>query len=83
MCQTAAVVRIENLKSIYVSHDDATEMQVRALERACRDVKASYDQWLWNPYQQALGLRVHNFEAGYLQACVRTGGLAISQFEAE
>ncbi|KAJ4145119.1 hypothetical protein LMH87_003978 [Akanthomyces muscarius] len=68
MCQTAAVVRVENLKSIHVSHEDSSETQVKALERACRDVKASYDQWLKNPYQQALGLRVHNFEASYLQA---------------
>ncbi|OAQ96767.1 hypothetical protein LLEC1_00640 [Akanthomyces lecanii] len=71
MCQTAAVVRVENLKSIHVSHEDATETQVTALARACRDVKTSYDRWLKNPYQQALGLRVHNFEARYLQAAIR------------
>ncbi|PQK09681.1 hypothetical protein BB8028_0002g00050 [Beauveria bassiana] len=68
MCQTAAVVRVDHLKSIHVSHEDTKETQVEALEHACRDVKASYDRWLKNPYQLALGLRVHNFEANYLKA---------------
>nr|3FOT_A Chain A, 15-O-acetyltransferase [Fusarium sporotrichioides]3FP0_A Chain A, 15-O-acetyltransferase [Fusarium sporotrichioides] len=68
MCQTAAVVRIENLKSITVSHKDEKELQVRALESACRNIKKSYRQWLENPFLQALGLRVHNFEASYLHA---------------
>ncbi|KAM0304499.1 hypothetical protein ACHAPM_002597 [Fusarium culmorum] len=66
MCQTAAVVRVENLKSIAVSHNDEKEIQVKALEKACRDIKKSYDQWLGNPFLEALGLRVHNFEASYL-----------------
>lgn len=66
MCQTAAVVRVENLKSIAVSHKDEKEIQVKALEKACRDIKKCYDQWLGNPFLEALGLRVHNFEAGYL-----------------
>ncbi|KAK6715370.1 trichothecene 15-O-acetyltransferase [Fusarium graminearum] len=66
MCQTAAVVRVENLKSIAVSHNDEKEIQVKALEKACRDIKKSYDQWLGNPFLEALGLRVHNFEANYL-----------------
>ncbi|KAH6993516.1 15-O-acetyltransferase [Fusarium venenatum] len=68
MCQTAAVVRVENLKSIAVSHNDEKELQVRALESACRDIKKSYSQWLESPFLQALGLRVHNFEARYLHA---------------
>jgi hypothetical protein len=68
MCQTAAVVRVENLKSIAVSHKDEKELQVKALQSACRDVKRSYDQWLTNPFLQALGIRVHNFEASYLHA---------------
>lgn len=70
MCQTAAVVRVRNLQAIHVSHQDDPEVQVQALERACREVKASYAQWLKNPYQQALGLRVHNFEANFLKVYV-------------
>ena len=68
MCQTAAVVRVERLKSIAVSHQDDKDVQVKALESASRDVKTSYDQWLKNPFQEALGLRVHNFEANYLHS---------------
>ncbi|RGP73138.1 3-acetyltrichothecene 15-o-acetyltransferase [Fusarium longipes] len=68
MCQTAAVVRVEKLKTIAVSHKDEKDKQVRALESACKDVKRSYDQWLGNPFLQALGIRVHNFEANYLHA---------------
>ncbi|KAI1070317.1 hypothetical protein LB507_010384 [Fusarium sp. FIESC RH6] len=68
MCQTAAVVRVEKLKSIAVSHQDDKDVQVKALESASRDVKTSYDQWLKNPFQEALGLRVHNFEANYLHS---------------
>jgi hypothetical protein len=65
-CVTGAVIKVNNLKSLLVSLDDRKETIVAALEKATRDVKNSFDLWIHDQSQLALGLRVHSFEGSML-----------------
>nr|ALV66156.1 acetyltransferase [Trichoderma brevicompactum] len=68
ICETGAVIRIENIESLVLNNDDDKDTIIGAIKRACEDVKKSFDQWLSNPYQLALGLAVHTLEASFLTA---------------
>ncbi|RYP58682.1 hypothetical protein DL769_008842 [Monosporascus sp. CRB-8-3] len=65
-CVTGAVIKVENLKSLLVSLNDDKNTIVTALERATKDVKKSFDLWIHDQSQLALGLRVHSFEGAML-----------------
>ncbi|KFA68878.1 Tri3 [Stachybotrys chlorohalonatus IBT 40285] len=65
-CVTGAVINVRNLKSLLVSLNDDQDVVVAALARATKDVKASFDLWIHDQSQLALGLRVHSFEGAML-----------------
>ena len=54
-----------NIKSFKVDDNDKDAV-VEALERGCKIAKESYDQWLSNPFQLALGISKDNFTASFL-----------------
>lgn len=70
MCETGAVIRFENIKSLLVNSNDDKHVIVEALKKACVDAKNSFDRWLSNPYQLPLGIAVHTFEASFLTSYV-------------
>nr|G0KYB1.1 RecName: Full=Trichothecene O-acetyltransferase TRI3; AltName: Full=Trichothecene biosynthesis cluster protein 3 [Trichoderma arundinaceum]CAY87361.1 putative trichothecene 15-O-acetyltransferase [Trichoderma arundinaceum] len=69
ICETGAVIRIENIKSLVLNNNNDKGYRPRCDEKKPgEDVKKSFDQWLGNPYQLALGLAVHTLEASFLTA---------------
>ena len=65
-CVTGAVIKVDNVKSLLVSLDDDKESVVAALSSATKDVKKSFDTWIHDPSQLALGLRCLSFEGAML-----------------
>lgn len=63
-CQAGAVVEFQNLKS-WAPKDDSKEPAM-ALEKLCKQVKESYDFWLKNEFQLALGVSKDNFLGAFL-----------------
>ncbi|KAI9149648.1 Trichothecene O-acetyltransferase TRI3 [Paramyrothecium foliicola] len=61
-CVTGAVIKVDNVKSLLVTLDDDKDAVVAALSSATKDVKASFDLWIQDPSQLALGLRCLTFE---------------------
>nr|AUB51317.1 trichothecene-15-O-acetyltransferase [Trichoderma hypoxylon] len=68
ICETGAVIRVENIESLVLNSNDDKKTVIEAIKRACEDVKKSFDRWINNPYQLALGLAVHTLEASFLTA---------------
>ncbi|KAE8396434.1 trichothecene 15-O-acetyltransferase [Aspergillus alliaceus] len=66
ICETGAIIRCENIKSLLINRDDKRETIIAALTQACEDVKKSFDRALSNPYQQPIGMAVHMLEASFL-----------------
>lgn len=63
-CQAGAVVEFPNLKS-WAPQENAKAPKA-ALEKLCKHVKASYDYWLKNEFQLALGIAKDNFLSAFL-----------------
>ncbi|KAF7593958.1 trichothecene 15-O-acetyltransferase [Aspergillus hancockii] len=66
ICETGAIIRCDNIKSLLVKRDTKKETIIAALTQACQDVKKSFDKALSNPYQQPIGMAVHMLEASFL-----------------
>ena len=66
LCETCAVVKVENLKELAVRSKDDKEAAKKSLTRATQDVKKCFDRWLSNPSQLQLGISTHVLEANFL-----------------
>ncbi|KAF7164593.1 hypothetical protein CNMCM5623_009050 [Aspergillus felis] len=63
-CQAGAVVEFQHLKT-WAPKGNAQGTKT-ALENLCKHVKKSYDYWLKNEYQLALGISKDNFLSAFL-----------------